>query len=602
MANVMKLMRRKAKVERDGEDMSHRNLFSAKIGEYLPVSVIDCLPNDYGEIDLSAFSRTMPVNTAAFTRIKEYYDWYFVPYNQIWNRFNYVINDLREQNGLADSIHGSTILSDKVPYITDNQIQEYLAKCRALDAKNMFGFSKSSQAVKLLHYLGYGDFRRWGYGNAANPESYNIFPEHQDNAEVNVWDLCAYQKIYNDYLRDSNWERSFAPRYNLNYITGSSDLNVPINELTAGENSFFDIQYANWNKDYFMGILPNSQSGSPASVDLSTLLAPTYVNGITLQSTATGSDLSTQNVAAQVVNNPPFNSALYIGGKIDNGFNAAAVEKLANAMGLTQQKLSSAFTVLALRVAEAKQHYSEVHGSNRQDVKSQMEAHWDVTLDDALSDTCFYLGGTSGNIDISEVVNQNLADGNAAEIAGKGVGALNGKIKFRTKVHGVLMCIYHSVPLLDYSGTGIRARHLKTSFIDYALPEFDRVGLQKLPRVQLTNTKLTGANVYPELLGYGPMYQEYKTNIDEVHGAFYDGGLDAWVAPLTDSYIRQLFSYVQGLGINTVSYHFFKINPHILDPIFTSDVGDYTDSDKIIVNSYFDINMVRSLSRDSFPW
>lgn len=601
MANVMKLMRRKAKVERDGEDMSHRNLFTAKIGEYLPVSVIDCLPNDYGEIDLSAFSRTMPVNTAAFTRIKEYYDWYFVPYNQIWNRFNYVINDLRDQNGLADSIHGSTILSDKVPYITDNQIQEYLAKCRALDVKNIFGFSKSAQAVKLLHYLGYGDFRRWGYGTS-EASTHNMYPEHEDNAEVNVWDLCAYQKIYNDYLRDSSWERAFAPRYNLNYISGSaSDLNVPINELTPGENSFFDIQYANWNKDYFMGILPNSQSGSPASVDLSTIIgeqASAGVNGFSLF--VRGRD----NTNVDVQNSASYPSLSYLRAAGQNQFSTDAdgYRRLLSNMGLTHENLQSAFTVLALRVAEAKQHYSEVHGSNRQDVKSQMEAHWDVTLDDAMSDTCFYLGGTSGNIDISEVVNQNLADGNAAEIAGKGVGAMNGKIKFRTKVHGVLMCIYHAVPLLDYSGTGIRARHLKTSFIDYALPEFDRVGLQKLPRVQLTNTKLTVSNVYPQLLGYGPMYQEYKTNIDEVHGAFYDGGLDAWVAPLTDAYIRQLFSYTLGLGINTVSYHFFKINPHILDPIFTSDVGDYTDSDKIIVNSYFDINMVRSLSRDSFPW
>ena len=47
-----------------------------------------------------------------------------------------------------------------------------------------------------------------------------------------------------------------------------------------------------------------------------------------------------------------------------------------------------------------------------------------MSLPQALSNMCTYIGGISRNLDISEVVNNNLAaEGNTAVIAGKGVGA-----------------------------------------------------------------------------------------------------------------------------------------------------------------------------------
>ena len=53
-------------------------------------------------------------------------------------------------------------------------------------------------------------------------------------------------------------------------------------------------------------------------------------------------------------------------------------------------------------------------------------------------------------LDISEVVNTNITESNEALIAGKGVGTGQGNENFYAKDWGVLMCIYHSVPLLDY--------------------------------------------------------------------------------------------------------------------------------------------------------
>ena len=75
------------------------------------------------------------------------------------------------------------------------------------------------------------------------------------------------------------------------------------------------------------------------------------------------------------------------------------------------------------------------------------------TLKENMAGMSTYVGGDSSSLDISEVVNTNLQSGDSqseAVIAGKGVGSSQGSEKFEARDWGVLMCIYHNVPLLDY--------------------------------------------------------------------------------------------------------------------------------------------------------
>ena len=70
-----------------------------------------------------------------------------------------------------------------------------------------------------------------------------------------------------------------------------------------------------------------------------------------------------------------------------------------------------------------------------------------------MSGMSIYIGGDSSSLDISEVVNTALATGldteNPATIAGKGVGSSQGSERFEARDWGVLMCIYHNVPLFS---------------------------------------------------------------------------------------------------------------------------------------------------------
>ena len=95
--------------------------------------------------------------------------------------------------------------------------------------------------------------------------------------------------------------------------------------------------------------------------------------------------------------------------------------------------LRSQFSVLALRQAEALQRWKEISQSGDSDYREQIRKHFGVNLPQALSNMCTYIGGLSRNLDISEVVNNNLAaEGDTAVIAGKGVGAGNGSFTYTT--------------------------------------------------------------------------------------------------------------------------------------------------------------------------
>ena len=117
----------------------------------------------------------------------------------------------------------------------------------------------------------------------------------------------------------------------------------------------------------------------------------------------------------------------------------------------------------------------------------------------------------------SEVVNNNLAaEGDIAVIAGKGVGAGNGSFTYTTDEHCVVMCIYHAVPLLDWSLKGHNPQLLCTSVSDFPQPAFDQLGMQPVPSLALNNSPSSPTGN----IGYNLRYWQWKSAVDTVHGAF----------------------------------------------------------------------------------
>ena len=140
---------------------------------------------------------------------------------------------------------------------------------------------------------------------------------------------------------------------------------------------------------------------------------------------------------------------------------------------------------------------------------------------------------------------------------------------------------------------------MATSVDELPIPEFDNIGMESVPAVQLFNSTLFSSSAFKvdSILGYNPRYYAWKTNIDRVHGAF-TTTLKDWVAPVDDSYLYRWFSGVD----STVQWPFFKVNPNTLDDIFAVKADSTWETDQLLVNAYVGCKVVRPLSRDGVPY
>lgn len=600
---------------RSGFDIGRKNAFTAKVGELLPVYWDISMPGDKYKFDVEYFTRTQPVETSAYTRLREYFDFYAVPLRLLWKSAPSVLTQMQDINQIqALSLTQNLSLGTYLPSLPLNSLFQAVTFLNGQSSipgnstslKNMFGFSRSDCSYKLLSYLGYGNFvksapsagNRW-WSTSLKYETTSLYSQaYIQNSVVNIFPLLAYQKIYQDFFRWSQWEKANPSSYNVDYYTGVTPSLVP--SLPSYDSSYwksdtiFDLKYCNWNKDMLMGVLPNSQFGDVAVID-------TDVAGSSTVSIGSGSKWSSLQIASAVSSDA---SPVPLFAKEASSTNVLPVGSTLRADLST---LQSQFTVLALRQAEALQRWKEISQSGDSDYREQIRKHFGVNLPQALSNMCTYIGGISRNLDISEVVNNNLAaEGDTAVIAGKGVGAGNGSFTYTTDEHCVVMCIYHAVPLLDYTITGQDGQLLVTDAESLPIPEFDNIGMEVLPMTQIFNSpKASIVNLFNA--GYNPRYFNWKTKLDVINGAF-TTTLKSWVSPVTESLLSGWF----GFGYNednasknnkvVLNYKFFKVNPSVLDPIFGVNADSTWDTDQLLVNSYIGCYVARNLSRDGVSY
>lgn len=551
----MSLKSLRNKTSRNGFDLSFKKNFTAKAGELLPVMVKEVLPGDSFKINLRSFTRTQPINTAAFARIREYYDFYFVPYDLLWNKANTVLTQMYDnpQHSVSMNPTDNFVLSGTMPSITASGLAKYLVNVNdSGDELNYFGYNRALCSAKLMEYLGYGNFYRYAKGDQFTWDEHPLL----NNLNFNIFGFLAYQKIYSDYYRDSQWERIAPSTFNVDFMDGSG--NNSIEPYLDGDSSsdiitnynLFDLRYCNWQKDLFHGLVPHQQYGESAVVQ-------------------------TSNVES---GNP------------------------------------TDFTILALRQAEFLQKWKEITQSGNKDYKDQIEKHWGVSAGDALSEMCTYLGGISSSLDINEVVNSNITGDNAADIAGKGTGVSNGYINFNAGAkYGVIMCIYHCLPLLDYTADLLESAFTKVNATDYAIPEFDRVGMEAVPFAKMINPlKNEGGLNFTAfaslIMGYAPRYIDYKTSVDSSIGGFRDT-LKNWVISYGNTSICNQLSTLNGPAlpgpepsVAPMNYTFFKVNPDCLNPLFAVAVNSEISTDNFLCSSFFDVKVVRNLDTDGLPY
>ena len=558
MSDFNPLDRARISTHRSSFDLSSKKLFTAKVGEILPCYWQIAIPGTKYRISSDWFTRTVPVNTAAYTRIKEYYDFYAVPLRLISRALPQAFTQMTDYMTSAASGDKNTTALSSVPYTTMAQFNTLLLAANAGDQPNTrddAGLPYVYGACKLLDLLGYGSMiDKSNTGKAAITKNYLGLDNLSDgdnplvysvSQSVNMLPILAYQKIYFDFFSNSQWEKHLAYAYNVDYWQGTSYVSLYADMLK--------MRYANYPKDYFMGMLPSSQYGSVAALPISTL-----------------SNFSNTSVALS---------------SVDPGNNA-------------QLRLNADLSALSIRATEYLQRWKEVVQFSSKDYSDQMAAQFGIKAPEYMGNHAHYIGGWSNVININEVVNTNLdTDTSQASIAGKGISSQSGHaITYDCGAeHQVIMCVYHAVPLLDWNLTGQNPQLTTTAVSDFPQPAFDQLGMQAVPALNLQNNPGRGVS---GSLGYNLRYWQWKSNIDTVHAGFRAGAAyQSWAAPIDG------WDVLTSSG--TWSYQSMKVRPQQLNSIFEPQVSVQNCSvayDQLLCNVNFQVYAVQNLDRNGLPY
>lgn len=614
------------KPHRDGFDLSRKLAFSAKLGELLPVFVEDVMPGDKFQINADWFTRTQPVTSPAYTRFGEYYDFFFVPYHLLWRYFPQFVIQTNDDNW-ATGIQTNSNKFTQHPYISSKELLNTIRLANTyssdgndpsvtnINYSDVNKFAYSYGALKLLEYLGYGKTFTINYV-LQGTSTYITSPGSSVTSSVNVADvalnpfpLAAYQKVYQDFFRNSQWESPAPYSYNFDYLNGSS-MKVPLPQSLSGSSNFYHtglltLRYTNYNKDYFLGRLPEKQYGSEA------LASPILYNGDsipTILNPIYTSSMKVTNVAGGTVSKNFYSNTTtttYIDGGISSlDFNTGTTDNFNMSASNIARMLSHAGVgALAIRQAEFLQKWKEITQSGGTDYVSQIEKHFGVKPNPDMAHRSTYIGGFDNKFGIDEVVNTNLASSqDEASLAGKGVNAGHGSLNFDVREHGIIIGVYHMSLLPEYVSQMTDKLMTKTMATDYVIPELDNVGMQSVMAREFAGYLMpftsSQTGTMESVLGYVPRYAEYKTRVDKVSGVF-ASSLTNWVTPLNKITAKS----IQSGDTSFVNDSFFyKVNPRILDNVLSVAVDSTVDTDQFLINCGFDVKAVRNISRDGLPY
>lgn len=578
MSDFNPLDRAKVAVHRSSFDLSSKKLFTAKIGEILPCYWQIAIPGNKYRISSDWFTRTVPVNTAAYTRIKEYYDFYAVPLRLISRALPQAFTQMTDYMTSAASNTANTEMLTSVPNTSLNLISLSLQTINGNDVFDDAGLPYVYGASKILDMLGYGSFLASSntakavitkaylgldsVPDASNPLVYSV------SQTVNLLPLLAYQKIYYDFFSESQWEKHLAYSYNVDYWDGKSQLNLAPEML--------QLRYANYPKDYFMGMLPNSQYGSVATLP--------SVHSLTDDS---------NRVLVFSPKSAPYD------GLVQNEPNTSNVTvSNQNKSNVRYATLNTDLSALSIRATEYLQRWKEVVQFSSKDYSDQMAAQFGIKAPEYMGNHAHYIGGWSNVININEVLNTNLESENSqAVIAGKGVGSASGHTLTYDcgAEHQVILCVYHAVPLVDWNLTGQNPQLTVTAITDFPQPAFDQLGMQAVPALNLQNNP---SRAVSGPLGYNLRYWQWKSNIDTVHAAFRSGmAYQSWTAPIDG------WDVLTSSGV--WSYQSMKVRPQQLNSIFEPQVSGQNCSvayDQLLCNVNFQVYAVQNLDRNGLPY
>lgn len=551
MANkVLGMHRLKNKVHRNAFDLSHRHMFTAQVGELLPVFTQWVNPNETFKIGYSGKTRTAALTTDAFTRIRENVQYYFVPFQSLWKYFEQQVNNMTKGDAgqniskFASSSTEASKISISLPYISYVDLYYWLISIysfslSAVDAyftansdasgRSAKGFkhycdtsSYSSvfvcdgyrlcRAAKLLMSLGYGNFttflqydiyalaekyvsdgHKWSKAAFGSNPSYSI--SKNDNVKVvnspnlSLLPLLAYHKICNDHYRNEKWQPFEPWTCNIDYLEPTHNMDA---KSFISSSTFTSAQTS---------LIDLENSNLPIDYFTSVLPRAQYGDESSVPIGLNNADATLiVKDAADPTKGVLFGVSSY--GADDNlqrknqapvpSHGSYASDIRTTSTGATLVGFSGKLTA-----ADSSLKISALRSATALQKYREIQNSNDPDFANQVlahfgikphvdSRTSIFIGGDDKTLSINPQVNTNFLNGGQPDIKAIGVGDLSAGCKFTSTTYGMIIGIYRAVPQLDYSHVGIDRNLFKTDATDFPIPELDSIGMQTQYRCELS--------------------------------------------------------------------------------------------------------------------
>lgn len=525
--------------KREEFNLDHSHTLTHNFGVNQVISCITVKPNDDITIDLSAFTRLMPLPCPTFGGVKVTHRAYFVPISYCLRHFDEFI---AFQKAAAIPMN-SSLAHIKIPYFTPLDVFKFL-----LDS-NTGSYTADTDYVQL--YQGEGpydlyttvDDNPWTANYTTKGRrivswlsqlGYKIPPTTRGSYTAIKYDvtrLFAWWKFYLDWVVPARFvlnEPRFvyiksvldnletgSQQYHLTYNTDNvySDTEIDISQFLMVPTSFLDddiytsafvTPYGVENDSSSLGQLSGLDVQIPSPADSNQLSDYAFS-----KSTANGN-------TPYLVRSPSAVSSL------NSSINQFSLLSLARLQRLVDRKKITSTSVLDFLRSEygiAPSHDS-LHLST-------------------------YLGSTDSQIMVGDIMATATTDSQlgttvVGQYAGKGLGGSSAKWRLQSQGEHGYIFITAEISTKSSYVNGVSPLCQRFEPLDYFKEEFDNVGVRAIKHSELVyNTFESLERLDPvelpnpdSIFGFSPRYSEYKYMNDVVSGDFMfpsvNTGLDSW--------------------------------------------------------------------------
>lgn len=452
-------------------------------GELVPIYLDEILPGDNVKLDISAIIRqtTMLKPVMDFANIDVY--GFFVPNRIIWDDFKKFFGE-----------------NDDPWAVTDDVL------------------------IPIVRAPSDG----WEVGTIAD---YMGLPVNKKGLEVNALPFRAYTQIVNDWFRDQNLQSVSHINKSSSAANGSNGDNY-IKDLELGGKPFI----ANKYHDYFTSALPNSQKGSPITLNIGGK-APVVTGVNNLRD-----NLNLEPMQMTPVKNAPVIPANglnvhvsavkgdAIHGKVigHKGEGATSDFDLLPSNLYADLSRATGISINDLRQAIVLQHMLEKDARSGTRYVEYLRAHFGVTSPDATQQRAEYLGGYRQPLHVNTIsqTSSTVEDSALGNLAGFGETGIHQKLISKTFLeHGYLILVgcvryQHSY---QQGVEQLWTRRVRTDIYD---PIFANIGEQPIKNKEIYFSG--DEKIDNETFGFNEAWASYRTKFNKVTGMMrsVDKGLD----------------------------------------------------------------------------